>query len=370
MKQYVINGGGMVGAAAALALAEQGHAITVVDVQLPESDEASWDLRISSVNQHHWSWLLSLGIGQTINQGKVKPYTQLSVATQWGDSMRFSAADAQLPQLGVMVENNALQQALWDVLSHHPRVTLKVPARITQFELSQRTVTLDSGERCSYDILIGADGANSAVARAMGCSYRGWDYGQRCLLANVGLSQPLAAETWEVFRPEGPFALLPLTDNQACLIDYRSSTEIRQISADDKILTAALQKTFGEYIGDFELLRHASFPLQRKHALRYTDNRGVVLMGDAAHTIHPLAGQGVNLGFADIRSWLDLNGDMTAYEHARKTQNQRMMRAMDVINWGFRSQSQWLKFGLKGVFKGLDRLGLKQQIIARAMQTS
>ena len=369
MKQYVINGGGMVGAAAALALAEQGHQVTLVDLQPPGAARPAWDLRISSVNQHHWLWLNSLGLEQTIDTQKVMPYTDLSVTTQSGDTLCFGAADVNLPQLGVMVENNTLQRALWELLSEHPRVSLKVPERITEFDLAQQRVVLASGEACDYDVLIGADGANSQVAQAINISYRGWDYGQRCLLANVRLSQPQAAATWEVFRPQGPFALLPLTDQQACLIDYRSSAEINCISRDESTLTAALHQTFADRIGAFELLSHASFPLQRKHALNYSDGQSVVLMGDAAHTIHPLAGQGVNLGFADIRSWLNCNSDIAAYEQARKTENQRMMRAMDMINWGFRSQNPLLKLGLRAAFKGFDVLGLKQQVIARAMQT-
>ena len=123
------------------------------------------------------------GLEQTIDTQKVMPYTDLSVTTQSGDTLCFGAADVNLPQLGVMVENNTPQRALWELLSEHPRVSLKVPERITEFDLAQQRVVLASGEACDYDVLIGADGANSQVAQAINTCYRGWDYGQRCLLA-------------------------------------------------------------------------------------------------------------------------------------------------------------------------------------------
>lgn len=368
MKNYVINGGGMVGAAAALALAEQGEQVTLVDRATAAKRHSDWDLRISSVNQNHWTWLCGLGVSAAIDDDRVMPYQQLSVTTQQGDKLTFKAQEVGVDQLGVMVENNALQRALWQRLQTYSNVVLKAPAGIAEFDLGAKQLRLDSGGRLHYDVLIGADGAHSAVARAAGIRYRGWDYGQRCLLANVRLSQPIAAATWEVFRPEGPFALLPLTNQQACLIDYRRGAEITALSADKEQLSRALHHTFADAIGAFEVIKSASFPLQRKHALSYTKGSSVVLMGDAAHTIHPLAGQGVNLGFADIRSWLQSGGDTATYNQQRQRENQRMMRAMDMINWGFRSQNPLIGVGLKGVFKGLQALGLKQQIIAQAMQ--
>lgn len=368
MPNYVINGGGMVGAAAALALANQGHHVTLIDRHEAPANQADWDLRISSVNQHHWAWLAGLGVEQNIARDKVMPYQQLSVTTQAGDRLTFDATDADLNQLGVMVENNALQHALWQCLQRCKKVVFKVPARIERFDTKLQQVQLNTGDVLHYDVLIGADGANSAVARAAGICYRGWDYGQRCLLATVRLKHAIAPATWEVFRPEGPFALLPLTRQQACLIDYRSAAAIRHMSASKDRLNQILRATFADAIGDFEVLRSASFPLQRKHALRYVASNSIVLMGDAAHTIHPLAGQGVNLGFADVRQWLRCGGNVAEYERQRQRDNHRMMRAMDVINWGFRSQQPLVKLALKGLFFGLDRLNLKRQLIATAMQ--
>ena len=368
MKHYVINGGGMVGAAAALALSRAGNRVTVVDAQAQPAPGEHWDLRISSVNQNHWQWLLELGVGDTIDWHKVQPYQQLSVTTQTGDELSFSAADADLEQLGVMVENNSLQAALWQCAEADSRIRLTAATRVEQFHLAQQRLQLSGGETLDYDVLIGADGAQSAVARAAAIGYRGWDYGQRCLLANVKLQRPIAATTWEVFRPQGPYALLPLGDTEACLIDYRSNSDIKALSQNADTLQRALQETFAAHIGDFELLRYASFALQRKHALRYHRGETLVLMGDAAHTIHPLAGQGVNLGFADVRCYLACDGDVGRYQRERARDVQRTMRAMDLIHRGFRSQNPLFQLGLKAAFRGLSSTWLKQQVIDFAMQ--
>jgi len=367
MKHYVINGGGMVGASAALALATHGERVTLIDAQPEAQTSDEWDLRISSVNDNHWQWLLSLGIGDDLNH-KQLPYQRLSVTTIAGTQLSFTAADAGAEQLGVMVENNNLQAALWKCCQRHAAIEFKAPAQVTDFDLPNQRLTLDDGEQLNYDVLIGADGANSAVARAAAIGYRGWDYGQRCLLANVTLEQPFEAETWEVFRPKGPYALLPLTSNTACLIDYRSAAEINSISSDADTLISELTKTFGDMIGDFQLQRYASFPLQRKHALEYHKGHSLILMGDAAHTIHPLAGQGVNLGFADVRSWLDCGQAVKRYQQQRQQQNARMMRAMDLVNVSFRSSSKPINWLLRGGFSIIERTALKSLLLGSAMQ--
>lgn len=357
----------MVGAAAALALARAGQQVTLIDSNSLVEPEPDWDLRISSVNDNHWQWLLSLGIGDSINWQKVNPYEGLSVTTVRGSSLTFSAQDAGRQQLGVMVENNNLQAALWQCLSGYANVSLRAPAAIECFDLQQQRLRLNDDSWLSYDVLIGADGSGSAVARAAGIGYRGWDYGQRCLLANVELQQPIEAQTWEIFRPQGPFALLPLSSYQACLIDYRSHAEISAISQHKEQLVTALEQTFHPYVGDFEVHRYASFPLQRKHALNYyRDN--TLLMGDAAHSIHPLAGQGVNLGFADVRTYLAVDGDNCRYQRQRQRQNQTMMRAMDAIHVGFTARSRLLQSGLGVALKLVNQAALKKQILRQALQ--
>lgn len=339
----IVVGGGMVGAAAALALVKQKHTVTVIEAAPEVSSEGDWDLRISSVHLRNVQWLKQLGVWQGIRNERVFDYTDLAVQSSDGQRVNFSAAEINEQSLGAMIENNALQQALWQQLRAH-NVTILCETKVEQFNLPAQTVSLSNGEDLSYDLLIGADGANSQVAQAAGIGFRGWDYDMRCLLAIAEVENELPTATWEVFRDKGPYALLPLSRHEACLIDYRSEQEWQQLSAQPAQVHHELNATFTPHIGPFKVQRFASFPLRRQRALTYQAYNSVVLVGDAAHSIHPLAGQGVNLGFADVQELAQqlveqpLSAALAAYETTRVRENQQMMRAMDAIHVGFRSQ--------------------------------
>lgn len=369
----VVIGGGMVGAAAALALAKQNHTVTVIEAAAEVASAGDWDLRISSVHLANVRWLQQLGVWQGVRQARVFDYHELAVQSRDGQRLTFSAAEVGEQHLGAMVENNALQVALWAQLRAH-NVRVLPATRVTQFNISHKTLSLDNGETRDYDLLVGADGANSQVAKAAHIGTRGWDYDVRCLLAIANVEQPIAPATWEVFRANGPYALLPLGAHQACLIDYRSEQEWQQLSANQAAVEQALATTFMPHIGAHTVHRFASFPLRRQRALRYHAADSVVLVGDAAHSIHPLAGQGVNLGFADVQTLArqlaeqPLAAALRTYEQLRMQENQQMMRAMDAIHVGFRSE-HLLPRGI--VAAGLTLVDnvplLKQALIRRAI---
>lgn len=348
----VINGGGMVGAASALAFAKAGACVKLFESNPPSLDNQNnnWDLRISSVNAANWQWLLSLGIHGVIDPGKVKDYQRLTVTTQSGRSLTFDASEVGLTSLGVMVENNALQSSLWQCLRDYDNVDFVTEQRIDSLDSQQKTVRLTNNELIPFDLLLGCDGANSIIAKLSSIGYRGWDYDQRCLLANVELEQPIEPETWEVFRPQGPYALLPLSDTKACLIDYDERASIRALQHDESSLQKHLYTVFEPRVGKFRVIKAASFPLQRKHALNYTSNGCIALLGDSAHSIHPMAGQGVNLGFADIQCLVsELSNKpvfqaLNAYEKQRKFENAKMMRLMDALQISWRSAHPLARF--------------------------
>lgn len=376
----VVVGGGLVGASAALALAQAGHQVTLIERVDPgavSAETKDWDLRISSVHQQNQQWLAELGVWSQVPAARRFGYTELAVESQGGAKLTFSAADAGFTELGFMVENNALQSVLWQQLKAE-QVTLRCPDAVESIDWEARTVTTTAAEPLPFDLLLGCDGANSATAKRAGIGRRGWDYGQRCMLANVITEQALPTQTWEIFRAGGPYALLPLHTHRACLINYQSSQAISELQqqGDDAVL-AELSDLFSPYIGSFQLQptnSYASFPIQRHTALRYHAHNCVALVGDAAHSIHPLAGQGVNLGFADVQSLVsqlstqDVATALPAYEGERRALNQRMMRAMDAIHYGFDSKHLIAKWGIRGVFAGIAQLPpLKRQVVRAAM---
>jgi 3-demethoxyubiquinol 3-hydroxylase len=373
--QIVVVGGGMVGAAAALALAQDGHQLTVVEATaaIATSTDEQWDLRISSVHQGNIEWLQSVAAWQRVAAAKWFPYQQLSVRSCNGVQVDFSASEVAAPALGAMVENISLQQALWQLLQQHPAVTLLPQQRIEQLDGVQQRVLI-AGQWYDYDLLIGADGANSQVAQLAGIGMRGWDYDMTCLLAIATTEQPQPAATWEIFRPCGPYALLPLGKQQVCLIDYRSQQQWQTIT-DDSQVNAELTTVFAQHIGAFTLKQHGRFPIRRQRALSYRGFDSVVLVGDAAHSIHPLAGQGVNLGFADVqvlqqqlRQQSSVASALANYERQRLAANQRMMRAMDAIHAGFSNQHRLPQLLVDGGLRALKRMPwLKRELIRQAM---
>ena len=373
--QIVVVGGGMVGAAAALALAQDGHQLTVVEATaaIATSTDEQWDLRISSVHQGNIEWLQSVAAWQRVAAAKWFPYQQLSVRSCNGVQVDFSASEVAAPALGAMVENISLQQALWQLLQQHPAVTLLPQQRIEQLDGVQQRALI-AGQWYDYDLLIGADGANSQVARLAGIGMRGWDYDMTCLLAIATTEQPQPAATWEIFRPCGPYALLPLGKQQVCLIDYRSQQQWQTIT-DDSQVNAELTAVFAQHIGAFTLKQHGRFPIRRQRALSYRGFDSVVLVGDAAHSIHPLAGQGVNLGFADVqvlqqqlRQQSSVASALANYERQRLAANQRMMRAMDAIHAGFSNQHRLPQLLVDGGLRALKRMPwLKRELIRQAM---
>ncbi|MFC0444501.1 FAD-dependent oxidoreductase [Pseudidiomarina halophila] len=374
----VIVGGGLVGAAAAVTAQQAGYRVTLLErgaSPLSTPEQAPWDLRISSVHEKNRHWLQRLGVWSRVESSKHLAYDALSVTTRDGLSVTFTAAEVDQPQLGVMVENNALIRAMWHYVAEHSQVELRSDTAVQSYDLSGQQLHFATGEALSYDLLIGADGANSAVARAAGIGMRGWDYDMRCLLAIVETEKPVAPATWEIFREQGPYALLPLDQHRACLIDYRSEQEWR--SADEAAIAEGLEQTFAPHIGSFELQRHGSFPLRRQRALRYIDTRGVVLIGDAAHSIHPLAGQGVNLGFADVQELFEqlaqkpLDQALRGYERKQMAVNQQMMRVMDAIHVGFRSEHLAARAAVALGLTAVSKLApLRKQIIRAAMGDS
>ncbi|ROQ25984.1 FAD-dependent monooxygenase [Gallaecimonas pentaromativorans] len=371
----VINGGGMVGAALALALGRQGMQVVLIEQQAPRLP-AQLDPRVSAISEGAVRYLESLGVA--LPAAHCQPYQHLAVY-EGAQQCLFSSDEIGCEQLGVFIENTRLQQAIWDALP--AAVTVKL-ARASTFTHHSDGVslTLDNGDAIHARLAIAADGANSWLRDQAGIGLTGWDYRQRCLLVAVKTQGQMSDTTWQQFTPTGPKAWLPMVDNQAVLAWYDSPGEIKRLAAlSPAQLAEEAKKVYPAQLGEIEVLSAGNFALTRRHAQRYGQN-GVWLVGDAAHTINPLAGQGVNLGFRDVEVlgrligaaftqgepwWSD--SQLKAYERARKPHNLLMQTMMDACYKGF-SNDKPLLGKLRGLaVMGLDFLPpLKKQILRYA----
>ena len=259
--------------------------------------------------------------------------------------IHFDSADIGEADLGHIIENRVIIKGLHTALAEQETVTPFWPATATQLQCDPRqaSLTLDDGKTLTAKVLVGADGANSWVRREAGISVTGWDYDQTALVTWVRPQQDHRETAWQRFLPTGPLAFLPLNDGY-CSIVWSTSPEHARLLQDmdaDRFATE-LQAAFENTLGPIEQVGpRATFPLRSFETRHYVLPR-LALVGDAAHTIHPLAGQGVNLGLADVRSLTEVLAEartrhrdigshsvLRRYERWRRADNRGMLLAMD-----------------------------------------
>lgn len=347
-----IVGGGMVGGALALGLAQHGFTVTVIEPSAPPAfaPSAPPDVRISAISAASVGLLKSLGVWDAVRAMRAHPYRRLET-WEWEDAhVTFDAVELKLPELGYMVENNVLQLALWQALTAHEAVTLQVGASLQEMQRGETrtTLRLTNGGECAASLVIGADGANSQVRQLAGIGVHAWQYQQSCMLISAQCVQEPGNSTWQQFTPSGPRAFLPLFDKWASLVWYDTPARIRQLQG---MTMPQLQQeiacNFPSRLGQVTPLSAGAFPLTRRHALQYVQP-GLALVGDAAHTIHPLAGQGVNLGYRDVDALLDILSEaksqgeawaslpvLKRYQARRRADNFIMQSGMDLFYAGF-----------------------------------
>lgn len=361
----VIVGAGMVGAALATGLGRSGFRVALVDQGAEPTYDAVQppDIRVSALSAGSERYLVELGAWPDILAMRAIPYTRLAVWDETNHPLSnvlprkiaevvFDARKLSASHLGHIVENRITQQALWSSASVQPSVTLFTGHAVTSLNNGddKATVSLDDCTELTGELVVGADGANSGVRDLAGISVTRDQYQQQAMVISVRYQGPVQDITWQGFYPSGPRAFLPLHcagngESWASLVWYDSPEALTRLkSLDNSTLMAEIQNAFPP---ELPLLTHidakASFPIARQHARHYVNNR-VVLVGDAAHTINPLAGQGVNLGFQDARclqsvlrearragSDLANPGRLDQYEQQRRPANRRMMLAMDVF---------------------------------------
>ncbi|MBT1065351.1 FAD-dependent monooxygenase [Bowmanella sp. Y26] len=384
MQKYdvVVVGGNMVGASVALGLAHQGYRVAIIEPAMPTpfDPEQAPDIRVSAISLASEQLLDRLGAWSFIKAMRHCCYRRLSVWEEQGRT-DFSANELDCEHLGHIIENRIVQLGLHQALAAYPVSWFSAGLKGFQQTHEMTVAELDDGTRLQAELIIGADGAASQVRQLSGIATHGWQYAQQALAISIKTEQGTQDITWQRFRPSGPLAFLPLYDGYASLVWYDSAEQVKRLkSLTFNELKIEIQSNFPEQLVDFDILETASFPLTRMHANSYVQGR-VVLLGDAAHTINPLAGQGVNLGFKDVACLLDLLADDTwrtdkskldkllkQYQDKRYKDNLLMMSTMDVLYATFSNDLAPIKALRNLGLSVAQRAGLlKKQVTRYAM---
>jgi len=355
----VVVGGGMVGAALACACTAKGLSIALVEAREPKRE---WpigevDLRVSALNRASQRILWRLGVWERIEELGASVYREMHVWDAVGHgAIHFDSGELGEPDLGHIVENRVTQLALWERLEGAPDVTLLCPAGLRALTLSGEAAVLEleDGRRVAARLLVGADGRDSWVRDRAGIATRGWLYDQEAIVANVEVAEWHRETAWQRFLPTGPLAFLPLRDGRCSIVWSVNESRARLLmELEEPAFRRRLEDAFARCLGAIGAIGpRAVFPLRLQHAEHYVKRR-LALIGDAAHALHPLAGQGVNLGLLDaaelagvldtaIASKRDIGSlwALRRYERARRGENMLMLAAMDAFKRVFSNENR------------------------------
>lgn len=402
----IVAGGGLVGAAFAARMASIAEfsslRIAVVDRQFhpPEvattgkTREDQFDPRVVALTEASRVLLEGAGIWSSDMQERACPYHHMEVRDGQGTGfIEFDCYDVHQDNLGHIVENSVIVGAAHRVLQGQKNISL-VEGAIAGLSLAEgASLTLDSGDVLFAPLLVAADGANSYVRRQAGFQLRSWDYGHTAIVATISTEKPHELTACQWFGASGPLAFLPLKTRELdetsdsgghyCSIVWSQEPDVSEklLALGDDAFCKALERASEQRLGRiFGVSRRFSFPLRQRHATDYVQP-GVALVGDAAHTIHPLAGQGVNLGFADVnvlvdelrrgqRKGLPLGHEsvLGRYQRRRKPENLAMMAAMEGFKRLFAGTDPVLKVLRNQGMSKLNQLApIKNQLIRKAM---
>lgn len=392
----VVCGGGLVGLAMALALAPARLRVGLLDPQalpqLPQRalDQANFDARVSALTPASRKLLDELGVWPALEALRLCPYTDMHVWDADGTgSIHFAAAELHEPCLGYIVENGLVACVLADAIRNAGNIEV-LQDSLAEFTArdGKQELRLASGRQLDCRLLLGADGSLSQVRKLAGIDTREWDTGHRAIVATVRSAQPHGFTAWQRFMQTGPLAFLPLylpgaAEQRHASIVWSCVPELADelLALDDAQFARRLELAFESRLGAIEYAspRHA-FPLWQRHAEAYV-REGVALIGDAAHTIHPLAGQGVNLGLADVLSLAGVitraaqRGEnfaseqvLSRYQRERKAANLGMLLVMEGFKRAFGSEDLHLRWLRNAGLKAADGLRpFKQAVMKGAM---
>lgn len=390
----VIAGAGVAGLSMAALLAQspvsQSLQITLVDGQpCPElTPDQDIGLRVSAIAMGSVELLDRIGAWTGVRADRIAAYDAMRVwdessTADSGDALRFDAAEFAEPQLGFIVENLMLQAAILTVLRNSD-VELLFEAPIDSLELRDhsRRVLLQDGRKLDADLIVGADGARSRIRECAGIQTETWPYAQTAFITHLATGKPHGSVARQRFLHTGPLGMLPLQDGRISVVWSTTPEQVEwAMSASDDELGRELGEVSDHVLGDLSVAGpRGAFPLQAQHARDYV-KAGVALIGDAAHAVHPLAGQGANLGLQDAACLADVlataiqegayPGDrpvLRRYERARKGANATMLHFMTGLNRLFATDSVLLKELLTTGMRLFNHSGpLREHVVSVAL---
>jgi 2-octaprenylphenol hydroxylase len=347
LAQYdiLVVGGGINGLACACALEPSGLRIGVVDQREPEPFDEDYALRVSAINRASLKLFNSVGVFEDMRAMRVSPFRQMHVWDSSGvGQIHFDSAELGLDTLGYIIENNVIQLALLEKVSKSAAIDWICPAEIETIHADEtlKQVVLSDGRILQARLVVGADGAQSRVRELMGIEMHRTSYQQKAIVCTVETEYEHEATAWQCFMPSGPLAFLPLADGSSSIVWSLDEDRVEDMLAlDDDSFARELEQAFEYRLGAISSVSaRAAFPLSHAHVDQYVQP-GMALIGDAAHNIHPLAGQGANLGIMDAacladvviqalradRQWFALH-TLRKYERARKGDNRLMESSM------------------------------------------
>jgi len=347
----VIVGAGLVGASFAMALRGAGLKLALVEAQPPLAVADDWDSRVYAISPGSVAFLQSMGVWKRLDRKRVGAVHEMHIHGDAANAqLRFSAYEVGVAELAAIVESRRLQSELWQGLEHQHELELICPERCTALQLREDAaeLSLASGRTLQARLVVAADGARSWVRQAAGIAAEQKAYGQVGLVANFACARPHCNTAFQWFRGDGILAYLPLPGQRMSMVWSTleaHAAELLDLSAD--ALCARVAEAGKGALGELSLLSPAlQFPLARLRAARLAAPR-VALIGDAGHVVHPLAGQGVNLGFGDARVLAQVLLQREQFRdpgEIRLLRRYERARAEDILAFG------WVTDGLQRLF--------------------
>lgn len=386
----IIVGAGITALTLALACQQVSLKVGLIEAK-PEpavfSDEGAYGLRVSAITRASENVFRRLNVWQEMLAHRHSEYMQMKV---WDENSRgkveFTAKLLSQPNLGYILENDMVQSVLTQKVKETEGIDCYYQSPGKSIDLSNPEmpmVCLKDGKLLRAHCLVGADGGRSWFRSEVGMPSRIKAYQQKAIVANVRTEKSHNFTARQIFLSQGPLAFLPMSDEHVCSIVWTQDANQADTICllDDAAFNKFLTKCFQSTLGECEVQgQRAAFPLIQSHAKHYI-KPGCVLIGDAAHTIHPLAGMGLNLGVLDAACLAEVftnaheknrplasHGTLRRYERQRRWHNGVVMRLMDVFHIGFTNQSPWLVRGREAGMQMVNHFDcLKQPIIKQAM---